>query len=86
MADWLSSLPPRHFSAGVAGSSPAVEIFFPFLLFLFLFSSTLFKHLLEATNKEMLGMHHPISFFKNFIRFKNVCLWGIVDLTGSSSF
>ena len=85
MAEWLSCLPPRQFSTGVAGSSPAVEIFSPSLLFPFLFSFTLFKHLLEATNKEMLGMHRPISFL-NFIRFKNVYLWGIVDLTGSSSF
>ena len=85
MAEWLSSLPPTHFSAGVAGSSPAVEFYFPFLLFPFLFSFTLFKHLLEATDKEMLRMHRPISFI-SFIRFKNVYLWGIVDQTGSSSF
>ena len=75
MAEWLSSLLRDIFPAGVAGSSPAVEIFFPFLLLPFLFSFTLFKHLLEATNNEMLGMHRPISFF--FISFVlRTCILG----------
>ena len=35
VAEWLSSLPPRHFPVGVAGSSPAMEIFFPFFVISF---------------------------------------------------